>query len=119
MYKFNSNNKNLKKKLKIKFLTKKKNYNNLLIFDVNKRAMLRNASISHESAAKIRAKANIKVNLSTVPRVLRNAPYLKLLKLMKKSPLRVPRKKTLSHLAPEHMVLESVLALCLVFRRKK
>lgn len=81
--------------------------NNRVISDADKRAILRAASNSHDSSAKIRSKVNVKASLSTIQRVIRNAPHLKRLKLKKKPPLNVARKEMRLNFAREHMTWKS------------
>lgn len=67
------------------------------------RSILRIASNSALSAAKIREKANVKASLSTVKRTIRHSKHLKRLKLKKKPPLNDARKKQRLCFAKEHM----------------
>lgn len=57
--------------------------NHKVVSSTDRRAILREASNSHDSAAKIRANTGVEASLSTVQRVIRNAKHLKRLKLKK------------------------------------
>lgn len=59
----------------------------------DKRAILRKASNSHDSAAQILAKTGVVASVRTVQRVISKADHLKRLKLKKKPPLNDTRKK--------------------------
>lgn len=58
----------------------------------DKRLILRLASNSHDSLAKIKEKAGVNASISTVRRVIHNATHLKFLKL-KKKPVLLPQRK--------------------------
>lgn len=51
--------------------------------EADRRAIIRTASNSHESASKIREKTGVSASLATVKRVIRSAKHLKRLKLKK------------------------------------
>lgn len=92
---------------KLKYGKNNKGGNNRVISAADKRAILREASNSHASTAKIRANVNVKASLSTIQRVIRSAPHLKRLKLKKKPPLNVARKEVRLNFAREHMTWNS------------
>jgi len=64
-----------------------------VLSDTDKRAILREASNSHDSVSKIRAKAGVDASKTTVWRVISKAKHLKRLKLKKKPPLNPKRKE--------------------------
>lgn len=59
----------------------------------DRRAIIRAASNSHDSASKIKAKTGVNCSLATVKRVIKSAKHLKRKKLKKKPPLNESRKK--------------------------
>lgn len=63
-----------------------------VITAADKRIILRHASNSHDSAAKIKEKTGVKACVRTVQRVISNAKHIKRLKLKKKTPLNQLRK---------------------------
>uniref|UniRef100_A0A034VPZ2 Transposable element Tc3 transposase n=1 Tax=Bactrocera dorsalis TaxID=27457 RepID=A0A034VPZ2_BACDO len=81
--------------------------NNKVLSDIDKRAILREASNSHESTAKIRTNVGVKASLSTIQRVIRNASHLKRLKVQKKPPLNDARKELRLNFSREHMAWKS------------
>lgn len=92
------------------FLKDKENYgknykggNNRVVSQADKRAILRNASNSHDSSRKIREKSGVNVSLSTVQRVIKNAEHLQRKKLKKKPPLNAQRKQMRMEFARTHM----------------
>lgn len=68
-----------------------------------RRAIVRSASNSKESAAKIKEKVGSKASLATVKRVIQNAKHLKRLKLQKKPPLNPLRKEHRLKFAENYM----------------
>lgn len=73
------------------------------IFPRERRSILRYASNAPMSASKIKARAGVNANISTVRRVINNAEHLKLMKLQKKPPLNDARKSQRLEFAAEHM----------------
>jgi len=69
------------------------------------RKIVRIASNSTKSAAKIKELAGIKASLSTVQRTIRNAEHLKHLETKKKPPLNAIRKEKRLRFAKEYMTL--------------
>ena len=67
------------------------------------REILREASNSNDSTAKIRSKVDVKAIFSTIQRVIRKAPHLKRLKLKKKHLLNDAR-----NIAGIKSILESI-----------
>jgi len=72
------------------FLKNKENYgknfkggNNQVVSQADRRAILRQASNSHDSSTKIKEKTGVKTSLSTVQRVIKKAAHLQRLKLKK------------------------------------
>lgn len=73
-----------------------KNYkggNNRVITERDRRIILREASKSNDSSAKIREKCGVNASKSTIQRVIKNAEHLKKQKLKKKPPLNKLRKE--------------------------
>lgn len=92
------------------FLQNKENYGKNMKGRVSKattsrdrRAILREASNSPLSAAKIRAKKGVTASVSTVRRVINSAKHLQLRKLKKKPPLNVAQKSKRLAFAKQHM----------------
>jgi len=92
------------------FLKNKESYgkiykggNNQVISPADRRAILREASNSHDSTTKIREKTGVKASLSTVQRVIKKANHLKRQKLKKKPPLNMLRKEMRFNFARAHM----------------
>ena len=77
--------------------------NNRVITDADRRSILREASNSHDSSAKIREKCGVNASKSTIQRVIKKADHLKRQKLKKKPPLNKLRKETRLSFARTHM----------------
>lgn len=77
--------------------------NNRVLSQADKRAILRQASNSHDSSSKIKEKTGVSASLSTVQRVIRTAAHLQRQKLKKKPPLNVLRKEMRLNFARTHM----------------
>lgn len=69
----------------------------------DRRAILREASNSASTTAKIKAKTGVHASLDTIRRVIKTAGYIKRKKLKKKPPLDAKRKKKRLDFAKQHM----------------
>lgn len=73
----------------------------------DRRAIVREASNSCLSAAKIRAKVGVSASVSTVRRVINSAKHLKFQKMKKKPPLNEQRKAKRLVFAKQHMTWQN------------
>lgn len=87
----NSEKTNRSRKVISKFLRDTINYGTNMkgrtvcaVTAADKRAILRHASNSHDSAAKIKEKSGVSASVSTVKRIISKAAHLKRMKIKKK-----------------------------------